>query len=280
MSQVSYLHTAIAAVLEAGKAILEIYRSDDFGIEIKADNSPLTKADLASHHIIKSHLEATDIPVLSEEGATIPYGVRKSWKYLWIVDPIDGTKEFIKRNGEFTVNIALIENQVPVLGVIFVPVSGALYFSWSPGLNSTFGTTINPGAYKVMVHRKEAIDYWIDRAEKLPLPHGPEAFTLLVSRSHPSKKTEAFIHDMRKKHGAVELMARGSSLKFCLIAEGKAHCYPKFGPIMEWDTAAGQAICEQAGAQVLDWVSKKPLQYNKKSLYSNWFVVQNKSKYQ
>lgn len=278
MSQLSYLHTAINAVLEAGKAILEIYDSDDFGIEIKADHSPLTKADLASHHIIQSRLEATDIPVLSEEGATIPYGVRKSWKHLWIVDPLDGTKEFIKRNGEFTVNIALIEDQKPVLGVIFAPVLGVLYFAWSASFDSHGDTTIEPGAYKVQVtDDKFDMNELMAKAVKLPLIHDTDDFSILLSRSHPSETTDAFIRDMRQKHGRVQLIARGSSLKFCLVAEGKADCYPKFGSIMEWDTAAGQVICEQAGAQVLDWTSKKSLLYNKKTLFNNWFIAQKQT---
>ena len=142
------LEVAIEAALEAGKVILDIYHSNDFQIELKGDNSPLTKADIASHNVIMSHLKQTEIPVLSEEGKSITYNERKDWKQLWIVDPIDGTKEFIKRNGEFTVNIALIENQKPVLGVIYVPVSGALYFS-----------TKNRGAFKVSVNLK---DYNLD----------------------------------------------------------------------------------------------------------------------
>jgi len=176
-----YLKIAVKAALEAGKEILEIYHSDDFEVELKGDNSPLTKADLASHNVIMSHLSKTDIPVLSEEGKSIPYTSRKDWKQLWIVDPIDGTKEFIKRNGEFTVNIALIESQKTVIGVIYVPALGELYFS-----------TLHIGAYKVSVNLKDYdVDDLMDQASKLPLERKDRTFTVVASRSHMSPETEA-----------------------------------------------------------------------------------------
>ncbi|MCK0115063.1 3'(2'),5'-bisphosphate nucleotidase CysQ [Gelidibacter sp. F63206] len=296
------LHTAISAALEAGKVILDIYNSVDFEVELKDDNSPLTKADTAAHHVIMAHLSTTDIPVLSEEGKSIAYHTRKDWKHLWIVDPIDGTKEFIKRNGEFTVNIALIKNQKPVLGVIFVPVTGDLYFSCSclsgrqasscPSLpgevihaggrratstspDSYRDSTSTSGSYKVKVDLINFdIESLITKAERLPLPRTNNRFTILASRSHPSEASESYIHKLKQKHGEVELVAKGSSLKFCLIAEGQADCYPKFGPTMEWDTAAGQAICEQAGVEVLDWNSKEDLLYNREDLLNPWFIVQ------
>ncbi|MCL8006636.1 3'(2'),5'-bisphosphate nucleotidase CysQ [Gelidibacter japonicus] len=287
-SLILYLQTAITAALEAGKVILDIYHSDDFEVELKSDHSPLTKADVAAHHVILSHLKPTSIPVLSEEGKSIPYSVRKEWKQLWMVDPIDGTKEFIKRNGEFTVNIALIENQKPVLGVIFVPVTGDLYFSWTP-LRQEIEIEVEvelelagfsdgraiPGAYKVNVDLTNYnLDDVIAEAVKLPLPRTNNIFTILASRSHPSEATETYIHQLKQKYGEIEVVAKGSSLKFCLIAEGQADCYPKFGPTMEWDTAAGQAICEQAGVEVLDWNSKKNMTYNREDLLNPWFIVQ------
>jgi 3'(2'), 5'-bisphosphate nucleotidase len=257
------LHTAIIAALEASKAILEIYHSGAFDVEIKGDNSPLTKADTASHNVIMSYLEATGIPVLSEEGRDISYQERKDWKQLWIVDPIDGTKEFIKRNGEFTVNIALIENQRPIIGVIFLPVTGELYFS-----------SKELGAFKVVIDLE---DYDLDalqaKANKLPLQREDKTFTIVASRSHMSLETEEYVQEMREIHGEVNLISKGSSLKLCMVADGTANCYPRFAPTMEWDTAAGQAICEHAGFKLLDWDTKKNMMYNREEVLNNWFLV-------
>ena len=257
------LNTAITAALEAGKAILEIYHSGEFDIEIKGDKSPLTRADTASHNVIMSFLDTTNIPVLSEEGRDIPYKDRKDWKQLWIVDPIDGTKEFIKRNGEFTVNIALIENQKTQIGVIFVPVTGELYFS-----------SKELGAFKVKVNPEDYdVDALISDGNKLPLQRDYKTFTIVASRSHMTPETESYVQEMRSKHGAVNLISKGSSLKLCMVAEGLADCYPRFAPTMEWDTAAGQAICEHAGFQVMEWETKKTMLYNRKDLLNNWFLV-------
>lgn len=257
------LKTAIHAALEAGKAILEIYHSGDFDVELKGDNSPLTKADIASHHKIVSFLEKTEIPILSEEGKAIAYEERKSWDRLWIVDPIDGTKEFIKRNGEFTVNIALIENQQPLIGVIFVPASGELYFS-----------SKEHGAFKVSVELDRFhIETLLTSAAKIPFTREDSTFTIVASRSHMSPETENYVQEMRDMHGTVNLISKGSSLKLCMVAEGQADCYPRFAPTMEWDTAAGQAICEHAGFEVMDWESKSPMLYNRKKLLNNWFLV-------
>ena len=257
------LHTAIIAALQAGKAILEIYHSGEFNIEIKGDNSPLTRADTASHNVIMSYLEPTDIPVLSEEGRDISYQERKDWKQLWIVDPIDGTKEFIKRNGEFTVNIALIENKKPLIGVIFVPVTGELYFS-----------SKEIGAYKVVVDLENYdVEALLSKGNKLPLQREDKSFTIVASRSHMSAETETYILQMREIHGEVKLISKGSSLKLCIVAEGIADCYPRFAPTMEWDTAAGQAICEHAGFKVIDWGTKENMLYNREELLNNWFLV-------
>ena len=257
------LTTAITAALEAGKAILEIYHSGAFDVEIKGDNSPLTRADTASHNVIMSYLTKTDIPVLSEEGRDIPYKERKDWKQLWIVDPIDGTKEFIKRNGEFTVNIALIENQLPIIGVIFVPVTGELYFS-----------SKELGAYKVKVDlENDDVEVLLSKGNKLPLQREDKTFTIVASRSHMSAETEEYVQQMRDIHGEVNLISKGSSLKLCMVAEGTANCYPRFAPTMEWDTAAGQAICEHAGVEVIDWGTKESMLYNRKELLNNWFLV-------
>ena len=254
---------AIKAAIEASKDILTIYQSDHFEIENKKDNSPLTKADKAAHKIISSILQESKIPILSEEGKSIPYETRKYWNKLWIVDPIDGTKEFIKRNGEFTVNIALIENNKPVIGVILAPDSGVLYFSEK-----------NIGAFKSTTN----LDYFNPEnllAEALPLPlnHENQAYTVVASRSHLSKETEAYVENLRTKHGEVKFISIGSSLKLCMVAEGRANCYPRFAPTMEWDTAAGQAICEAAGFQVIDFETKKSIKYNREKLLNNWFTV-------
>jgi 3'(2'), 5'-bisphosphate nucleotidase len=257
------LQTSIKAALEAGKVILEIYKSDDFEVEIKGDNSPLTKADKASHNMLVSYLEKTGIPILSEEGKEIAYAERKDWKQLWILDPIDGTKEFIKRNGEFTVNIALVENQKTTLGVIFVPALGDLYFS-----------TLELGSFKVTVDLdKYSIENILETANKLPLQREDKTFTIVASRSHMSPETEDYVAEMKEKHGKVSLISKGSSLKLCMVAEGTADCYPRFAPTMEWDTAAGQAICEHAGFTVMDWSTKKDMLYNREQLLNNWFLV-------
>ena len=257
------LDIAITAALEAGKAILEIYHSGEFDVETKGDNSPLTKADTTSHNVIMSFLTKINIPVLSEEGKAISYEERKEWKQLWIVDPIDGTKEFIKRNGEFTVNIALIENQKTKIGVIFVPVTGELYFS-----------SKEIGAFKVAVDLKNYdLEKLISNGSKLPLQREDNTFTIVASRSHMSAETETYVQEMRDIHGEVNLISKGSSLKLCMVAEGTANCYPRFAPTMEWDTAAGQAICEHAGFQVIDWSTKEKMLYNRQELLNNWFLV-------
>jgi 3'(2'), 5'-bisphosphate nucleotidase len=257
------LKTAIRSSLEAGKAILEIYHSGDFDIEIKGDNSPLTRADKVAHNVIVSYLEKTEIPVLSEEGKEIPYQERRNWKQLWIVDPIDGTKEFIKRNGEFTVNIALIENQKTELGVIFVPVSGVLYFSCK-----------ELGSFKVKVDLKSYdLEDILKAADKLPLQREDKTYTVVASRSHMSPETETYVAELKAKYGSVHLISKGSSLKLCMVAEGTADCYPRFAPTMEWDTAAGQAICKYAEKTVYDYTTKKEMLYNRSDLLNNWFIV-------
>ena len=257
------LKIAIEAALEAGKSILKVYNSRDFEVKLKSDKSPLTTADIESHKVILKYLLKTDIPILSEEGKNILYSTRKKWNKLWIVDPIDGTKEFIKRNGEFTVNIALIENQQSTIGVVFAPDLNDLYFSSS-----------HLGSFKVKVNLDcYDIDNLITIANKLPLKKKNETFTIVASRSHMSKKTEEFISAAKSKYGFVKLISKGSSLKLCMVAEGIADCYPRFAPTMEWDTAAGQSICENAGFKVIDWKTKVSMLYNRSHLLNNWFLV-------
>ena len=250
------LETAKSAALAAGAEIMKIYSdsAQDFGVEKKSDNSPLTLADKASHVCIMRYLQETGIPVLSEEGLHLPYKERKEWKRLWIVDPLDGTKEFIKKNGEFTVNIALVEDSTPVLGVVYIPATGVIYY----GLRGE-------GAWKQSVG--EAL-------VRIPILASRKNFVVVASRSHMSPETEAYIDEVRRQHPDVELISSGSSIKICLVAEGTADSYPRFAPTMEWDTAAGDAIARAAGKQVVDVQTGSPLVYNKKDLHNPWFLVE------
>ena len=256
--------TAIEAAIEAGKAILEIYHSGDFDVTVKGDDSPLTRADLGSHEVIMRHLEPTGIPVLSEEARDMPFSERAGWAELWIVDPIYGTKEFIKRNCEFTVNIALAREGVPVLGVIYVPVTGELYVGVE-----------GKGAVKALCPANDTVDVTeaMSVAQPLPLPKGDRPFTAVASRSHLSPETEAFIEELKEEHGEVATISKGSSLKLCMVAEGKADCYPRFAPTMEWDTAAGQGICMAAGFDVIDQDTGATMRYNREQLLNAWFLV-------
>lgn len=253
---------AIQAALSAGKSIMKVYDSDDFGVEIKGDDSPLTKADKASHHEIVAILESEfELPILSEEGTQVAYEERRAWKQFWLIDPLDGTKEFIKRNGEFTVNIALIENGVPVEGIIYVPVLGTLYVG------------SNKGAYKVENCPLNVSEISDEMWQEIPQSSSGEAFVMVGSRSHMSDETMAYMKEMEVVHGKVEVLSRGSSLKLCMVAEGLAHAYPRYAPTMEWDTGAGDAICRAAGFSVTQYGSDEPLRYNKENLLNPWFLV-------
>jgi 3'(2'), 5'-bisphosphate nucleotidase len=280
MNDKFYLLTALAAAIDAGHAILDVYRSSDFKVEEKADKSPLTLADKRSHEIIVKRLGQLDMPILSEEGKDIPYKERKRWETYWLIDPLDGTKEFIKKNGEFTVNIAIIRNRKPVAGVIYVPDKNVLYFALNilgsfkadsiEGIESVIRQSAGPATEIV----EEAIENIIDASTALPLNDSANRpFTIIGSRSHASPELESFVEEKRQEHGEVEFISAGSSLKLCLVAEGKADIYPRTGPTMEWDTAAGQAIAENAGCKVLQYDTREPLIYNKENLLNPWFVV-------
>jgi len=280
MNDKFYLLTALAAAIEAGRGILDVYRSSDFKVEEKADKSPLTLADKRSHEIIVKHLGKLDVPILSEEGKDISYKERKRWETYWLIDPLDGTKEFIKKNGEFTVNIAIIHDRKPAAGVIYVPDKNVLYFALKNqgSFKIDSGDSIKQLETDLIEPRKEKIaevfDSIIAASTKLPvidLPARP--FTIIGSRSHASPELEAFVEEKRQEHGEVEFISAGSSLKLCLVAEGKADIYPRTGPTMEWDTAAGQAIAENAGCKVLQYDTIEPLIYNKENLLNPWFVV-------
>jgi 3'(2'), 5'-bisphosphate nucleotidase len=261
------LDLAIEASLSAGKAILEVYAQPVIDAIQKADQSPLTLADKLSNDIIIKFLTVTKIPILSEESLNQPWQVRKEWSRCWIVDPLDGTKEFIKKNGDFTVNIALAENGKPVMGVIFAPVTGEIFFGAEQS-----------GAFKATLSFPE----WVtipavavkSIAARIPGPAAKSGrLTIVASRSHLNAETELFIDRLRADYPEMELISRGSSLKICMVAEGLAQVYPRHAPTMEWDTAAGQAIATAAGCIMYNPATGSPLVYNKEDLKNPWFVV-------
>ncbi|WP_226983769.1 3'(2'),5'-bisphosphate nucleotidase CysQ [Acidithiobacillus ferrooxidans] len=248
----------IAIAKEAGDAIMEIYQRD-FTVDYKEDSSPLTDADRAAHGIILRRLHALypEIPFLSEEGDAIPYEIRKHWEAFWLVDPLDGTKEFIRKNGEYTVNIALIENDRPVLGVVYAPALDRMYYA------------------------KEGAGAWRQdagqSAQRLPLrmnKNRDQKLTVVASKSHRSPETAAYIDELEKSTHELEVVSIGSSLKICLVAEGYADCYPRLGPTMEWDTAAAQIIATEGGCRVEAAAGGHELVYNKKDLSNPYFVVE------
>ncbi len=244
------LEDIVSIAKEAGDAIMEIYKKD-FSIEYKDDKSPLTEADIKANKIICQSLERLypSIPIISEENREVEYSIRKGWNYYWCIDPIDGTKEFIKKNGEFTVNIALIYKTTPVLGVVY-----------APAIDEIYKAKRGKGAYK--------------NRQKLPIyfNHQPKKKLLVVaSKSHLSKETQLFIDSLEAED--IEQFSRGSSLKLCMVAEGVADIYPRLAPTMEWDTAAAHAIVLEAGKEVLQFDSKESLLYNKENLLNPWFIV-------
>ncbi len=247
----SLVDPVVALAEDAGRAILEVY-STDFEVQEKADESPLTQADLASHRWIKAGLESLtpDIPIISEEGGLPDFAVRRGWRRCWIVDPLDGTKEFVNRNGEFTVNIALVEDNRPVLGVVHVPVHDTTYVGCEGiGAERRAGRG-DPVAIRVAVTSRSPA-------------------RIVGSRSHRGASLDAFLANV----GEHELVPMGSSLKFCVVAEGGADVYPRLGPTSEWDTAAAQAVVEQAGGSVVT-LDGKPMKYNAKAdILNPHFVV-------
>lgn len=236
--------------IKAGDAIMQIYQKD-FDIEYKEDNFPLTQADIESNKIICSNLAKLypHIPILSEENKEVPYEIRKKWNYYWCIDPIDGTKEFIKKNGEFTVNIALIYKDTPVLGVVYAPVIEEIYYA-----KKRFG------AYK--------------NGQKLPLKSNDnpkKRLTVVASKSHLSEDTQRFIDNLDTEE--IEQISKGSSLKLCMVAEGVADIYPRLAPTMEWDTAAAHAVVLESAKKVIQYENGRHIIYNKESLLNPWFIV-------
>lgn len=258
------LKIAISAAIEAGKIIMAIYEKD-FEVITKVDNSPLTLADKQANTIITNWLEKTEIPIISEENKLLSFDIRKHWDTCWIVDPLDGTKEFIKKNDEFTVNIALIENGKPILGVIYAPALKELYY----------GDVKGGKAYKIKVDSND-IEYLIESKELISPKKDTNLIRIIGSRSHMNTETEDFINTIKKDtNKSIEMIAKGSSLKLCLIAEGVADIYPRFAPTMEWDIAAGHAICNAVGIKVLKQNSTEELKYNKENLLNPNFLVSN-----
>jgi len=259
------LKLIINASIEAGKAILEVYDDPDFSIELKNDQSPLTEADLASSAIINKFLKDTPYPVISEEIKNESYYERKEWETCWIVDPLDGTKEFIKRNGEFTVNVALCKDGVPILGVIYVPVLRELYYA----------DAVSSKAFKVILTGDHLLpeNLFDDSNRIFPSQTATNNLRVVGSRSHMNQDTLDFIEEEKKNFNDVEIVSKGSSLKFCLVAEGKADVYPRFAPTMEWDTAAGHCICKAAGLKVTNVKTNRELEYNKENLLNPYFLV-------
>jgi 3'(2'), 5'-bisphosphate nucleotidase len=254
----------INAISRAGKAILDIYESDDFGVEVKADDSPLTKADKAANDILVETLKDFEIPILSEEGKDIKFEDRKDWKEFWLVDPLDGTKEFIKKNGEFTINIAKILRGEAYTGFVYAPVLEQFYL----GINQQI-------AFTFKLKAGEEIKELPSTSKVIKAAKPENKVTVVASRSHFNEETEAFINGLKSKYSDVNFVSKGSSLKLVQIAEGSAHIYPRFGPTMEWDTAAAHAVVLAAGGEV-NTPDGNPLLYNKENLLNPYFIVQAK----
>jgi 3'(2'), 5'-bisphosphate nucleotidase len=260
------LGLALRAAGRAGREILDVY-SGQFAVDSKEDRTPITEADRRAHRAIAEELAAgPPYPLASEEGAPVPYAQRRRWRRFWLVDPLDGTKEFVKRNGEFTVNIAQIQRRRPVLGVVYAPVSGLLYFA-ARGAGAWKAEGLGPGA---------ALEEALATARLLPrrpstypgrIPSRPQArrLTVMASRSHSGPEWERFLAQLRKAYAEVEVQPLGSALKSCLVAEGRADLYLRFGSTKEWDTAAAQAVLEAVGRRVRAYPSRRPLRYNKES---------------
>jgi 3'(2'), 5'-bisphosphate nucleotidase len=264
------LKLAVTAAFKAGEEILKIYTTD-FHVETKSDNTPVTMADKASGKCITGILSHSKIPVISEEEEILDYSVRKNWKRVWIVDPLDGTKEYVKRNGEFAVNIALVEKDHPVIGVIYSPVLKDLYFA----CRDTGSYKITQNDMIIELTKNNLPDNLFEYAKKLPLQKLPKTYTVVASRSHLSREINAHIEDLKTIYGQVNMINVGSSIKQCWVAEGRAHEYARFGTTMEWDTAAGQCILEECGGKLIDLETDLPMRYNKESMKNNYFIAKN-----
>jgi len=272
------LAIGLRASLLAGDAVMRVYDSD-FKVDLKSDQSPITEADRQSHEILMAQL-SKEIPILSEEGSKIAYEERKDWNLFWLIDPLDGTKEFVKRNGEFTVNVALIERHNPIAGIVYLPAKGILFFG-----GRGFGSYRVSGAALDKIKESEsndalksadALQSALASAVSLPDPHKMQPLKkvkIVQSVSHVTEKEADFIVRLKAKFEDLDTASAGSSLKFCLVAEGSADLYPRFGPTMEWDIAAGQCIAESSGCEVVDLANLSSLRYNKRALRNGAFMV-------
>ncbi len=259
------LTAAAQASLHAGREILEVYSGPDFAVETKTDQTPLTQADRRAHRAISEGLASSGLPLLSEEGRDVPFAERRKWPLFWLVDPLDGTKEFIKKNDEFTVNIALIREGTPVLGIVLAPALDILYAGCEGW-----------GAFRIeqASHFQASWAGSLARAgTRLPRPRKPGPYRIVASRSHLTPETLAYVEAEKKRRGKIELVPIGSSLKLGLVAEGSADIYPRLGPTMEWDIAAGDAVARAAGCRVVRADDGGPLLYNKDSLLNPSFIV-------
>jgi len=268
------LQDVIDIAQQAGEHLRRFYQ-DSVVVHMKEDNTPVTEADMFVSQFLTEKLTALtpDIPILSEENCQIPLEERSRWQSYWLIDPLDGTQQFINRTDQFSILISLVKNGQPVLGVIYVPVKRVLYFAVE-GI----------GAYKCSgivapVGKGTTLQQMIKESELMPLEDVRDHFIVVASRSHLSPETETYIADLKKKHGSVELISSGSSIKICLVAEGSADVYPRFAPTMEWDTAAGHAIARAAGMEVYQAGKDEPLRYNKEDLLNPWFIVEPKRKH-
>jgi len=253
------LKEIISIAKEAGNAIMKIYNKD-FTVAYKDDHSPLTIADTTSNEIICTALSKLypEIPIMSEENQQIDYETRKKWEYYWCIDPIDGTKEFIRKNGEFTVNIALIHRNKPVLGVVY-----------APAINEMYAAKQGEGAFKLVFNEQS----FVVSEERLPISHKRDELVVVASKSHLTSETQDFIDKLTTNNQRLTTISKGSSLKLCMVAEGLADIYPRLAPTMEWDTAAADAIVRESGKLVYNYDSNQPLAYNKKELLNPWFIV-------
>ena len=285
---INEMKIAVEAAHEAGSAILEIY-ARDFDVEYKADDSPLTEADRVAHEVISVYLASTPYPVLSEESKAIPFEVRKEWDRYWLVDPIDGTKEFIRKNGEFTVNIALIEQGRPILGVVLVPVSSVFYLGSDVGaFKAEFGIH-----YESLDELLQLIDSGCADLERISVSGAVlGSLKVVASKSHCNEQTLAFIEQAERVYGSSKRVSSGSSIKLCMVAEGVADFYPRVAPTCEWDTAAAQAVVDASGGAVFIYdsgvaahqyvTSNKSLDkvaYNKVDILNPYFIVSGLHKY-
>jgi 3'(2'), 5'-bisphosphate nucleotidase len=272
------LFTALRAAARAFPEILSVY-GESFAVDVKEDLSPVTEADRRSNRAISAELsENSPYPILSEEGGRIPFETRRSWRRFWVVDPLDGTKEFVKRNGEFTINIALVEGQVPILGVVYAPLPDLLYFAWEGG-GPRSGAYRLEGFADLAARMPEDL---VERAARLPRRkpfdfeerQKRETITVIGSRSHRGPQFSEYVRKLERRYARrVEVRTSGSALKPCLVAEGAADIYPRFGPTMEWDTAAPHVVVRGVGKHMVAFESGRELVYNKEQLVNPSFLV-------